>query len=614
MFLRLRGRRASYGVILSSAFAWFALACANGPDAPPTTSTGVSFKSAPCSAATTVQLTVAQATRIDCANGGSTVTLAGNGASYLVVAEFASGQGPDAFVPYRLISGDAVPAAAAQATRIGSVSSRLGALANVVSTSLVAPRPGARQAAFSRALRARARQMVRSGAWRPSTRLAASRSVRAANVAAVPTVGTTRQFSVLKSDDGSAFTSVAARLAYAGNSVLVYIDTLTPANGFTTAQLQAFGALFDQTLYPIDTASFGQPSDVDQNGRVIMLMSPAVNALTTKSDCAVEGYVAGFFEEEDLDGDSGDPDSNQGEIFYSIAPDPAGTVSCAHTADDVGFSVPSTFLHELQHLISFSQHVVIHGGQPEDGWLDEGLSIVAEELGSVYYEQKCPGTACRTDPTQVFPDSSQGFVSDFLYDSYQYALLPDTASVTLHTDADDGFSWRGGDWLLMRWLGDQFGSGIYKKMDQSTAIGIPNIEAAAGKAFPDLFADFGLALVTDSLPGYPRTIAPAADRFVSRNVRQLWSRLYTTSGGRDGHPVLVSHSGLLDQRRQHRVRDGSWDDVVLPARCAAERADGVVAVRRTGRCRASSGGEAAARDLPASARPVAHAAKHLDWT
>jgi len=529
---RIRRRRASHGVILSSAALLSAIACSNSPDAPTTpANTGVSFKSAPCSATSTVQLSAAQTTRIDCTNGGSTVTLAGNGASYLVVAELAGGQGPDSYVPYRLISGDATPAAASQANRLGSASSRLGALAGVVSTSLVSPGPGARQAAFSRALRTRARQMVRSGAWRPAARSSVSRTVRSAGVSAVPAVGTTHQFSVLKSDDGSSFASVTARLAYAGNNVLVYIDTLAPANGFTAAQLQAFGTLFDQTLYPIDTASFGQPSDVDQNGHVIMLMSPVVNALTSTAECATQGFVAGFFEEEDLDGISGDPDSNGGEIFYSIAPDPAGTVSCAHTADDVGFSVPATFLHELQHLISFSQHVVIHGGQPEDGWLDEGMSIVAEELGSVYYEQKCPGTACRTDPSQVFPDSSQGFVSDFLYDSYQYGLLPDTASVTLHTDADNGFSWRGGDWLLMRWLGDQFGSSIYKKMEQSTNIGIPNIEAAAGKAFPDLFSDFGLSLVTDSLPGYARTTAPAVDRFVSRNLRQLWSRLYTTSGG-----------------------------------------------------------------------------------
>ena len=175
-------------------------------------------------------------------------------------------------------------------------------------------------------------------------------------------------------------------------------------------------------------------------------------------------------------------------------------------------------MHELQHLISFSQHTVIHGGNPEYGWLDEGLSIVAEELGSVYYEQKCPGTACRTNPSQLFPDSSQGFIQGFLYDSYQYALLPDTASLTLHGDSDDGFAWRGGDWLLMRWLGDQMGAGFYRKLEQSSLTGVANIQAASGQSFPALFANFGLSLFTDSLPGFPRTTAPAADRFASRNI------------------------------------------------------------------------------------------------
>ena len=51
--------------------------------------------------------------------------------------------------------------------------------------------------------------------------------------------------------------------------------------------------------------------------------------------------------------------------------------------------------------------------------------------------------------------------------------------------------------------------------------------------FPSLFADFGLSLFTDSLAGLPRTTAPSADRFVSRNVRLLWNRLFVTSGTSD---------------------------------------------------------------------------------
>lgn len=535
-------RRAGLALAVSSMFA----ACGSSGDAstaPATpTSSGLTFKSAPCSVTGTLQLAVAQTARVDCSNGGSTVTLAGGGASYLIVTELAAHDIADELVPYRMDSGATIAALRTPLAGPGSSLSLSPMLRGRTLARQVAPlgrNSHARQLAFSGALRKRALENLESGRWSRGlvARTGAGTSAARSRSVVPPALGSVRQFRVFSDTARSGALTVTASLSYVGTNVLLYIDTLAAANGFTSAQLQAFGTLFDQTLYPIDTTAFGPTSDVDQNGHIIMLMSPAVNRLTTASACATNGYVAGFFDEEDLSGSAADSNSNHGEIFYSVAPDPSGTASCAHPVDDVGFSVPSTFLHELQHLISYSQHVVVHGGLPEQGWLDEGLSIAAEELGSLYYEQKCPGTACRTNPAQLFPDSSQGFVADFLYDSYQYALLPDTASLTLHTDADDGISWRGGDWLLVRWLGDQFGNSIFKKLDQSTLTGVPNIEAAAGQGFPDLFANFGLALYTDSLPGLPRTTAPAANRFVSRNVRQLWNRLFVTSNGAPEVPL-----------------------------------------------------------------------------
>ena len=510
--------------------------------------TGPSFTDSPCSVPGTLQLAVAQAARVDCGNGGSTVTLAGNGASYLVVAQFAASLVPDNFVQYHVSSGTAISASITSGM-IAKLNRATNPFANRVAMppQKLASTRLTKQLAFDRMLRARARRLVTSGSWRRAPQgatLSGSRTTAAAasiRTITVPAVGSIRSFQVLSDPTGSATKTVAARLEYAGSDVLIYVDTLAPANGFTSSQLTAFGQLFDQTLYPIDTAAFGPPTDVDQNGHVIMLMSPVVNALTSASDCANNGYVAGFFDEDDLGAPSSDPNSNQGEIFYSIVPDPNGLSSCPHATDEVDFTVPPTFMHELQHLISFSQHVVVHGSDPEYGWLDEGLSIVAEELGSLYYEQKCPGTACRTNPDQLFPDSSQSFIQNFFFDSYTYALLPDTASLTLHSDSEDGFSWRGGDWLLMRWLGDQMGAGIYRKLDGSALTGVANIENATGQSFPALFSDFGLALFTDSLPGLARNTAPAADRFLSRNVRQLWNRYYVTSQGTAplAYPVQV---------------------------------------------------------------------------
>jgi hypothetical protein len=514
--------------LLLTALGLVAAASCSSHDA---TAPGTVFTNLPCSATGTLTLGSAQTARVDCSNGGTTVTLAGNGASYLVVAQFAADLVANSFVDYHLSSGTTVGASRSP-FGLGATAPRfsMGRSSMSGGSGLPPRRLEAKQFAFDGQLRARARLQLASGAWHPATSRtnSALRNSTIRNTVAPPAVGSTRGFRV--SNSAGTFGSVGAQLAFAGPNVLLYIDTLAPANGFTPAQLQSFGQLFDQTLYPIDTAAFGPPTDVDLNGRVIMLMSPTVNALTSTTDCQTQGYVAGYFQEEDLGGGAADPNSNNAEIFYSIVPDPNGTSSCAHSVADVGSSVPATFLHELQHLISFSQHVVVHGGNPEYGWLDEGLSIVAEELGSVYYEQKCPGTACRTDPSQIFPDSSQGFVETFLYDSYQYALLPDTASLTLHDDSEGGFSWRGGDWLLMRWLGDQMGAGFYKRLDQNSVEGVANIQSVTGQAFPAMFANFGLALYTDSLPTLPRATAPAVDRFVSRNIRQLWARVYLTDG------------------------------------------------------------------------------------
>ncbi|HEX4682179.1 MAG TPA: hypothetical protein VH277_05690 [Gemmatimonadaceae bacterium] len=504
-------------------------ACSNGSDSP-TSPSGPSLSIVSCAATGTVQLASAQSARVDCSNGGTGVTVAGGGASYLIVPQLPVSLVPLTFVSYQLRAGAGVAASLAPSASITATTG--GALA----ADGISSRLSVNQLAFDAAMRAHARASIQHGRFTRSS-AESMRPARTVTVAPPPAVGSVRSFRVLADTSGTRFTTVGARLAFAGASLLLYVDTLAPANGFGASQLQAFGQLFDQTLYPIDTAAFGPPSDVDQNGRVIMLMTPRVNALTSTAECQASGFIGGFFEEEDLGGPATDPNSNHAEIFYSIVPDPTGTSSCAHTAADVGFSVPATFLHELQHLISFSQHYVVHQSDPEEGWLDEGLSIVAEEQGSVYYEQKCPGTACRTNPTQLFPDSSQGFISGFLLDSYFYALRPDTASVTLHSDSDDGFSWRGGDWLLMRWIGDQFGSAAYRRLDENSLTGVANIESSTGQAFPALFANFGVSLYTDSLPGFARTTAPPANRFVTRNVRQLWARLFATSGGNPEIPL-----------------------------------------------------------------------------
>jgi hypothetical protein len=488
------------------------------------------LKANPCGAAGTISVPVATTAKFDCSAGGSTITLAGGGASYFVLTQFAGNQAAFNLVAYKALIG--TPAAASVVASGKSSLLRRASYGSPIgggTTGLPLIRPRVAQMTFDKMLRARAAKVASSGGTSAmASRLRASR--RSAAVAATPAAGSIRSFHVASNFAGTTYATVAARLAYAGNNVLVYVDTLAPA-GFTAAQLQAYGALFDQTLYPIDTGAFGSPSDADNNGHVVMLMSQVVNGDTPKATCASSGYIAGFFDPNDFS--TTDPNSNQGEIFYSVVPDPSGVYSCAHTVADIDNNVPATFLHELQHLINYSQHAVIHGIAPLDSWLDEGMSITAEELGSLYYEAKCPPPSCRTNSSQLFPDSAEAYTNGFLYDSYQYALLPDTASILLEDDSEDGFSWRGGAWLFTRWIADQYGNSALKALETGPSDATVAIATATGQAFGPTFADFGVALYTDSLPGLARSTAPAINRFKTRNLRQLWARLYATSASSD---------------------------------------------------------------------------------
>jgi hypothetical protein len=477
---------------------------------------------AACNPSGTVTLGPLQGTTLDCSNGGNGFTLAGSGATYLIVPEFATGDVQYSFQSYNL------GRLGAPRTPLAPMAARLAPASPAIGT---APFFNHRQVTFDLGLlaagRKRASDLPRS--------LATTRPPTPVSVRGGGPPDSIRSFRVISDSTGTTYKTSVARLSYSGTNVYVYLDTASPKtpNGFSAAQLQQFGQYADQLLYPLDLNTFGPPTDIDGNGHIIMLLTPIVNALTPPSECATEGFIAGFFNSLDLD-DPGDGNSNAGEIFYQLVPDSLGTFSCAHTVSDVNSVTPGTFLHELQHMINNGQHRLIHGGALEEGWLDEGESIVATELGARYYDAKYPAPQGRSDPGQLFPDSAEPFITEQLYDSYNWLTDPDTASVTLHTDADCCLAWRAGDWMLLRYVGDQFDSTVYARLDQSNITGTANLAHATGIPFAQMFANFGVAIYTDSLPGVARSAIPSAYRFASYNFRQIYDRLYTDCLSSDG--------------------------------------------------------------------------------
>jgi len=347
------------------------------------------------------------------------------------------------------------------------------------------------------------------------------------------TLGSLRSFHVISNREGTAFNLATGRLRFLGEHIAIYVDT-TAWYGYRDDELASLGRHFDQEIYPTVTSAFGPEPDMDKNGRVVVFMTPRVNALTPAQDCALRGFVTGFFFGRDLLPTASY--SNAGEVYYALVPDPFGEYSCAHAKADATRLTTGVFAHELQHLISFFHHVVARGGEPEELWLNEGLSHVAEELMSKRYEARYPPPLGRLTAQQIFPDSSQPFITPQLLNAYVYLNATPGHSVTTFAGTGSPQE-RGAAWLFLRWLGDQKGESIYARLVQTGQRGTANIAARAGEPFASLFGDFSAALWADSLIGVPRDAVSPRHRFHSRNLRQLMARQATIAGFPDPFPV-----------------------------------------------------------------------------
>src|SRR5256714_7395126 len=221
----------------------------------------------------------------------------------------------------------------------------------------------------------------------PAARLAKSTGAARFNMQlANPQIGELLKLNTNSSSACSNAFMRTGRVVAITDRAIVVADTANPTDGFTTADYQSFGAAFDTLVYPVDTVNFGGPTDVDKNQRVILFFTRAVNELTPPS---VNYYVGGFFFSRDLfpttqnNGVAGCATSNFAEMFYMLAPDPAGIINGnTRTIDFVKSVTVATLAHEFQHLINASRHLYVNLGSSafEDTFLDEGLAHVAEEL------------------------------------------------------------------------------------------------------------------------------------------------------------------------------------------------------------------------------------------
>jgi hypothetical protein len=295
------------------------------------------------------------------------------------------------------------------------------------------------------------------------------------------------------------------RVTAVGTHAVVVSDTTNPAGGLTNPQYASIAAVYDTLVFPVAEENFGAPYDLDGNGRQIIFFTRALNEQLSPTAFS-DPLPLGTWGAADLLPKAGSgnpcPGSNEADMFYMPAADPAGTIK--------GDTLTSAFLlryagrglvHGLQHLTNSSRRMYVHGtGQTEEFWLDEGLSLIAEEL--LFYRAAGLAPGANVSLNTVY--SSQR-----IYDTYyQYGTFnvfyygwwlasPERTSPR----NINGIASAGAIWAFLRYAADRRG-GVQAQLWQALAngqqTGMENLASALGvpSALP-WFDDWAVAVYAD---------------------------------------------------------------------------------------------------------------------
>jgi hypothetical protein len=299
---------------------------------------------------------------------------------------------------------------------------------------------------------------------------------------------------------------------------VVVVDSANPAAfAMTDAQYAAFGAQFDTISYPVDVTNFGDPTDIDNNGRIIIFFTHGVN------DAGIG--VLGFFFGRDLLPQVGEfgscPGSNVGEIINLRVPD------AIISASEVQLHTVETMSHEFQHLINGARRLYINKSAAinEERWLNEGLSHIAEELSLYKVSGLSPrqnlGTAAFVTPTLAQVYKSYG--KDNFARLSTYLGLMDVQSPVGTDELDDDLETRGAIWSYLRYVADQrfpqTEATLWSKLVNSNTTGLQNLYDVVGTDARSMMRDWTLAVYLDDLT----TGIDAKYQIASWNSRQMIS-------------------------------------------------------------------------------------------
>jgi len=318
----------------------------------------------------------------------------------------------------------------------------------------------------------------------------------------------------------SSYTTVRAAVRVIGTSGIWLQDVANPTtDSLTLADIQAASNQFDSKIYATDTRYFGNPSDVDGNGRVLVLLTKEVNKTSRLLGFVFAGDLFG--------GDPTCPSSNGAEIYYGEVPDPNNVLGTGvRQKATVVKRMPNLISHEFTHVIQFSRRLILNSGVPLASWEAEGQATLAEELVGHAVLGNSPGQ--NYDRSVAFGPAGYDWYSGAILkwmtyfgslgSNNQAANAPDLCtvygSVSLTDIPCDMAAFYGASWSLQRYIADQYAASYPGGMEQltrdwvskyPTSRGTANIGKVLGVDYDKLFARFATATALDDQSNYSGT-------------------------------------------------------------------------------------------------------------
>ena len=289
--------------------------------------------------------------------------------------------------------------------------------------------------------------------------------------------------------------------------------------------VDALAKAYEERVWPSDTAAFGMPTDVDLNGRILVLLTHELGTHLNG------GWLIGYFGNGDLlrsrdtSPDCSGSGSNHAEIVFLNDVQNGG--ANGYSANDLSATVyPATLAHEIQHLLNLGHRCVEKQCDgPEDTWINEGLSKLAEDLAGYGWN----GAIGRSEGAAYLARGS-GDLRGY-----------DGRSLT-RWEGDPIGNYQGAHSFL-RFFADRLGGGVATALEEGPG-GAAGMEDALGRPLPRAMAEWASALLLSNESGAAYNFSGPAWSPLHQRLRHLEYRAPGTASLRtDGIAAFVSGPG-----------------------------------------------------------------------